>query len=42
MAKLSAVVKKETRNYRKFGRSRLALRELALSGQLPGVIKSSW
>ena len=28
--------------YRKFGISRIALRELALSGMLPGVRKSSW
>ena len=28
--------------YRKFGISRIALRELALSGQLPGIRKSSW
>jgi len=28
--------------YKKFGISRIALRELALSGQLPGVRKSSW
>ena len=28
--------------YRKFRLSRIALRELALSGQLPGVVKSSW
>lgn len=28
--------------YRKFGLSRIALRELALRGQLPGVRKSSW
>ncbi len=28
--------------YRKFKLSRIALRELASSGQLPGVIKSSW
>ncbi len=28
--------------YRKFGLSRVALRELALSGQVPGVTKSSW
>jgi small subunit ribosomal protein S14 len=28
--------------YRKFGLSRIALRELALRGQLPGVQKSSW
>lgn len=29
-------------NYRKFGISRIAFRELALSGMLPGVRKSSW
>jgi small subunit ribosomal protein S14 len=28
--------------HRKFGISRIALRELALAGQLPGVRKSSW
>ena len=28
--------------YRKFGLSRIALRELALRGDLPGVTKSSW
>lgn len=28
--------------YRKFGLSRIALRELAHKGQLPGVKKSSW
>ena len=28
--------------YRKFGISRIALRELALKGMLPGVRKSSW
>lgn len=28
--------------YREYGLSRIAIRELALSGQLPGVIKSSW
>ena len=28
--------------YQKFGISRIALRELALTGQLPGVRKSSW
>ena len=27
---------------RKFGASRVALRELALRGQIPGVVKSSW
>ncbi|MDR0744446.1 MAG: 30S ribosomal protein S14 [Holosporales bacterium] len=28
--------------YRKFGMSRIALRELASAGFLPGVIKASW
>ena len=28
--------------YRKFGLSRIALREEALRGNLPGVVKSSW
>ena len=28
--------------YRKFGLSRIALRELARRGELPGVTKSSW
>ena len=28
--------------YRKFGLSRIALRDLALRGELPGVIKASW
>jgi small subunit ribosomal protein S14 len=28
--------------YRKFGISRIALREMALRGELPGVRKSSW
>ena len=28
--------------YRKFGLSRIALRDLASNGQIPGVIKSSW
>lgn len=28
--------------YRKFGLSRIAIRELASVGQLPGVTKSSW
>lgn len=27
---------------RKFGMSRIALREKALEGQIPGVVKSSW
>ena len=29
-------------NYRKFKLCRMALRELASSGQIPGVVKSSW
>jgi small subunit ribosomal protein S14 len=29
-------------NLRKFGMSRIALRELASWGQVPGLIKSSW
>ena len=28
--------------YRKFGMSRIAFRDIALKGQLPGVRKSSW
>lgn len=28
--------------FRKFGLSRLTVRELALDGKLPGVMKSSW
>ena len=28
--------------YRKFGLSRIKLRELTMSGNLPGVVKSSW
>jgi len=28
--------------YRKFGLSRIALRDLASMGQIPGVVKSSW
>ncbi|MEO1091969.1 MAG: 30S ribosomal protein S14 [Pseudomonadota bacterium] len=28
--------------YRRFGLSRIALRELASEGQVPGVVKSSW
>ncbi|MGH9915562.1 MAG: 30S ribosomal protein S14, partial [Pyrinomonadaceae bacterium] len=27
---------------RKFGMSRIAFREKALEGQIPGVVKSSW
>ena len=29
-------------NYRKFAMSRIAFRELATSGQLPGITKASW
>ena len=29
-------------NYRKFAMSRIAFRELASSGQLPGITKASW
>ncbi|MCW8836079.1 MAG: 30S ribosomal protein S14 [Rhodospirillales bacterium] len=29
-------------NYRKFKLSRIALRDLASTGQVPGVVKSSW
>ncbi|OHC74569.1 MAG: 30S ribosomal protein S14 [Rhodospirillales bacterium RIFCSPLOWO2_12_FULL_58_28] len=29
-------------NYRKFQVSRIALRDLASSGQIPGMVKSSW
>lgn len=29
-------------NYRKFKMSRIALRELASSGLIPGMVKSSW
>ena len=28
--------------YRKFGMCRLCVRQLALRGELPGVIKASW
>jgi len=28
--------------YRKFGLSRIAVRDLASSGQIPGMVKSSW
>ena len=28
--------------YRKFGLSRIKLRELSMTGSLPGVVKSSW
>ncbi|PIR34124.1 MAG: 30S ribosomal protein S14 [Alphaproteobacteria bacterium CG11_big_fil_rev_8_21_14_0_20_44_7] len=29
-------------NYRLFGLSRIAFRELASEGQIPGIVKSSW
>ncbi|MCP5364766.1 MAG: 30S ribosomal protein S14 [Hyphomicrobiales bacterium] len=29
-------------NYRKFALSRIALRQLASEGQIPGMVKSSW
>lgn len=29
-------------NYRKFGLSRIALRDLASAGQIPGMVKASW
>ncbi len=29
-------------NYRKFGMSRIALRELGSAGQIPGLVKASW
>lgn len=29
-------------NYRKFGLCRIALRDLASEGQIPGMVKSSW
>lgn len=28
--------------YRKFGLCRICLRDLALQGQIPGVVKASW
>ena len=28
--------------YRKFGLSRIKIRELSMSGDMPGVVKSSW
>lgn len=29
-------------NYRKFGLSRIALRDLGSTGQIPGLVKASW
>jgi small subunit ribosomal protein S14 len=37
-----AITGRPRSNYRKFGISRIALRDLALRGQLPGVRKASW
>ena len=37
-----AVTGRSKAYYRKFGISRIALRDLAHTGQLPGVRKSSW
>ncbi len=37
-----AITGRSTAYYNTFGISRIALRELALRGQLPGVRKSSW
>jgi small subunit ribosomal protein S14 len=37
-----AVTGRSRAYYRKFGLSRIALRDLALSGELPGVVKASW
>jgi small subunit ribosomal protein S14 len=28
--------------YRKFGLCRICLREMALNGEIPGVVKASW
>jgi small subunit ribosomal protein S14 len=37
-----AVTGRPRGTYRKFNLSRLSLRELASSGQIPGMVKSSW
>ncbi len=37
-----AVTGRSRANYRKFKLSRIALRELASSGQIPGMVKASW
>ena len=51
MAKLSQVNRNAMRceitgrsrgNYRKFKLSRIALRDLASAGQIPGMVKASW
>ena len=39
---LCALTGRSRGNYRKFKLSRLMLRQLASSGQLPGVVKASW
>jgi small subunit ribosomal protein S14 len=50
MAKKSSIEKNMRRRrtgrargyHRKFGMSRIALRELGSSGQIPGLVKASW
>ena len=37
-----AITGRSRANYRKFKLSRIALRELASSGQIPGMVKASW
>jgi small subunit ribosomal protein S14 len=37
-----AVTGRARANYRKFKLSRIALRDLASSGQIPGMVKASW
>jgi small subunit ribosomal protein S14 len=37
-----AVTGRPRANYRKFKLSRIALRDLASSGQIPGMVKASW
>jgi small subunit ribosomal protein S14 len=39
---LCALTGRSRGNYRKFKLSRLMLRQLASSGQLPGMVKASW
>ena len=37
-----AITGRSRANYRKFKLSRIALRDLASSGQIPGMVKASW
>lgn len=37
-----AITGRARANYRKFKLSRIALRDLASSGQIPGMVKASW